>query len=515
MSSVLGESSSSVSAPNDNNTPAATSVSTIAGSSALPVPSVPPLPHHDQQPLCLSRPQYRKGRRLTAVKAYTISDESIYLLINGVPGLKLQRELKNLCQKYGTVLSLKRLEDYPVEPFTEAHLVKYNSVREARFAKKKLDGKNFFGGVFHVCYAPELESVDETRQKLEERRRAVLLTLHKQEREKKRMEAASEEEEGGGSVLCQYHPEDRLASAIKRVTNRLSYNKDPKYKGPEEIPLNLKNGTNTGHHQFNTLFNKGVENCDTLPSSDYCFNGSRVSNLDTRTFEEAPYSQNNVIYTTPPPVEYCTATTGTNSESGQQPCVSEASSRQTNNNQSSYSLANASSSSTYDETLKYDPAVSLLCEPSLESGSLPAAVGQQYASMSSDYEPGLGLTAGERYVASKVKNKRNGFSRKTTVKSFTIKPTKAYKRRKLEGTPAEKIQHDTGQSAPKTKFGYREVVRSLQQQQRSREGDAQLARLQQALQATLGAPTAPDKVRPAPDRPTAKMKLLTAGVKLV
>lgn len=42
-----------------------------------------------------------------------------------------------------------------------------------RFAKRKMDNKSFFGGILHVFYAPEYESVDECRHKLEERRKII------------------------------------------------------------------------------------------------------------------------------------------------------------------------------------------------------------------------------------------------------------------------------------------------------------------------------------------------------
>ena len=42
-----------------------------------------------------------------------------------------------------------------------------------RFAKKKLDMRSFYGGILHVCYAPEYETIDDTREKLNERRRLV------------------------------------------------------------------------------------------------------------------------------------------------------------------------------------------------------------------------------------------------------------------------------------------------------------------------------------------------------
>ena len=42
-----------------------------------------------------------------------------------------------------------------------------------RAAKRKLDDWSFYGGVLHVCYAPEYETVQETREKLQDRRKAI------------------------------------------------------------------------------------------------------------------------------------------------------------------------------------------------------------------------------------------------------------------------------------------------------------------------------------------------------
>ena len=42
-----------------------------------------------------------------------------------------------------------------------------------RIAKNKLDNSSFFGGILHVCYAPEFETVDDTREKLQQRRKII------------------------------------------------------------------------------------------------------------------------------------------------------------------------------------------------------------------------------------------------------------------------------------------------------------------------------------------------------
>ena len=65
------------------------------------------------------------------------------------------------------------LDDYPSEPFTEVYRMKFAAIDSARIAKKKLDNRSFYGKDLHVCYAPEFESVQDTREKLEQRRRVI------------------------------------------------------------------------------------------------------------------------------------------------------------------------------------------------------------------------------------------------------------------------------------------------------------------------------------------------------
>ncbi|XP_052029144.1 RNA-binding protein 48 isoform X2 [Apodemus sylvaticus] len=45
-----------------------------------------------------------------------------------------------------------------------------DALARSRVAKKRMDEQSFFGGLLHVCYAPEFETVEETRKKLEERK---------------------------------------------------------------------------------------------------------------------------------------------------------------------------------------------------------------------------------------------------------------------------------------------------------------------------------------------------------
>ncbi|KAJ8706906.1 hypothetical protein PYW07_012984 [Mythimna separata] len=134
------------------------------------------LPHHEQQDLCSTRLPYRQGSKLTAVKVYTVNNESRHLLIFGVPSLNLRQETKSLCSRFGR-LQLN-ITKYPSEQFTETYHAIYEDIQAARMAKKMLDTKNFYGGVLHVCYAPELDSLNDTRAKLLQRRQTVVNRLN-------------------------------------------------------------------------------------------------------------------------------------------------------------------------------------------------------------------------------------------------------------------------------------------------------------------------------------------------
>ena len=51
--------------------------------------------------------------------------------------------------------------------------VKYRALDAARAARRKMDGRPFFSNCLHMCYAPEFEGVEETREKLEQRRQVL------------------------------------------------------------------------------------------------------------------------------------------------------------------------------------------------------------------------------------------------------------------------------------------------------------------------------------------------------
>ncbi|CAH3164113.1 unnamed protein product [Porites lobata] len=129
--------------------------------------------HHKQTSLSYSRPKYREARWERAVKVYTINLESKYVLVQGVPAVGAVKELLEQFALYGAIEEYRFLDEYPAEPFTEVYWIKFQRINSARFAKKKLDNKSFFGGILHVCYAPEFETVNDTREKLQERRKVI------------------------------------------------------------------------------------------------------------------------------------------------------------------------------------------------------------------------------------------------------------------------------------------------------------------------------------------------------
>lgn len=139
--------------------------------------SVVKLPHHVQQKLCENRSPYRQGKKLTAIKVYTVNDESQHLMVSGVPKLNLSQELRNKFAAYGNIKNMSAADDYPNEPFQETYHVHYSRIQSARVAKRLLDGFNFYGGVLHIFYAPELETQFETRLKLIQRRKDIALRI--------------------------------------------------------------------------------------------------------------------------------------------------------------------------------------------------------------------------------------------------------------------------------------------------------------------------------------------------
>ncbi|NXW64264.1 RBM48 protein, partial [Eurystomus gularis] len=113
---------------------------------------------------------------------YTINLESRYLLIQGVPALGVMKELVEQFALYGAIEEYHALDEYPAEEFTEVYLIKFQKLQCARVAKKKMDERSFFGSLLHACYAPEFETVQETREKLQDRRKYIAKATNQRDR---------------------------------------------------------------------------------------------------------------------------------------------------------------------------------------------------------------------------------------------------------------------------------------------------------------------------------------------
>ncbi|XP_044490514.1 RNA-binding protein 48-like [Mangifera indica] len=113
-----------------------------------------------------------------AVRVYTVCDESRYLIVRNVPALGCGDDLMKLFANYGDIDECKPMDAEDCEAFTDVYFVKFHRFSNARFAKRKLDKFVFLGNRLEVSYAPHFESVDDTKDKLENRRKDVLARLN-------------------------------------------------------------------------------------------------------------------------------------------------------------------------------------------------------------------------------------------------------------------------------------------------------------------------------------------------
>ncbi|KAK4355441.1 hypothetical protein RND71_024412 [Anisodus tanguticus] len=113
-----------------------------------------------------------------AVRVYTVCDESKYLIVRNVPALGCADQLSKLFSTYGQIEECKPMDAEDCEPFTDVFWIRFCRVDNARFAKRKLDESVFLGNRIQVSYAPQFESLHETKEKLEARRKEVLARLN-------------------------------------------------------------------------------------------------------------------------------------------------------------------------------------------------------------------------------------------------------------------------------------------------------------------------------------------------
>lgn len=190
--------------------------------------------HHVQRAVCDTRAKYREGRRPRAVKVYTINLESRYLLIQGVPAVGAMKELVARFALYGAIEQYNALDEYPAEDFTEVYLIKFMNLQSARTAKRKMDEQSFFGGLLHVCYAPEFETVEETRKKLQERKAYIARTTKNKDHYMTQKKLVTEHK-NTKNFRQDFHSETSgfCAAAVNTSTG----NSDPCFPYSCELPL--------------------------------------------------------------------------------------------------------------------------------------------------------------------------------------------------------------------------------------------------------------------------------------
>lgn len=152
----------------------------MSGNNEVELPS-----HHIKLEYCETRPKYRRGKRKTAIKVFTVNSESKYLVVTGVPATGLEKDLVKLCASHGLIQHCSELKDYPKEDFTQVYLIKYQHIQTAKVAKRKLDEHYFFGAMLHVFYAPEYETLNDAREKILHRRQSVTARIKFLEKEAK------------------------------------------------------------------------------------------------------------------------------------------------------------------------------------------------------------------------------------------------------------------------------------------------------------------------------------------
>ncbi|KAL9811674.1 putative tetratricopeptide-like helical domain superfamily, RBM48, RNA recognition [Arabidopsis thaliana] len=104
----------------------------------------------------------------------SVCDESRYMIVRNVPALGCGDDLMRLFMTYGEVEECKPMDAEDCAEFTDVYWIKFRLITNAR----KLDESSFLGNRLQISYAPEYESVSDTKEKLETRRKEVLARLN-------------------------------------------------------------------------------------------------------------------------------------------------------------------------------------------------------------------------------------------------------------------------------------------------------------------------------------------------
>lgn len=188
------------------------------------------------------------------------------MLLCGIPALKLESEVERLVHSYGEVKAIELATEYPSEEFTDTYHIHYARIQSARVAKRIIDNKNFYGGLLHVFYVPELETVTETRAKLIQRRKEVARQI------KRNQQDLTNPEVDTFVPKEQYHrrkknpalplTEERLkhcypGETLTSICNGIPQNIDPRCVTEPGLPIN-----------WNTSWSNTASGSDSLSASN-------------------------------------------------------------------------------------------------------------------------------------------------------------------------------------------------------------------------------------------------------
>lgn len=121
------------------------------------------------------------------MKTYTVANESQNLLIFGVPKINLVQELRQRLSRFGKLTHIRNVtqemleKQLEIEQFTEVFWSKFQKIYDARKCKRFMDAKEFYGGILHISYAPEYETKEELKDKLQKRKLEIEYTLKRNE----------------------------------------------------------------------------------------------------------------------------------------------------------------------------------------------------------------------------------------------------------------------------------------------------------------------------------------------
>ncbi|CAO3616557.1 unnamed protein product [Cunninghamella echinulata] len=132
--------------------------------------------------MATNRPEYRDPRFPQSVKVYTVAQESQHIIIKNIPALSgeesIIQDLLKQCGLYGDIIEWRLLEkEKDQNPFMNILYVHYSTIDQGRLAKNKLSGHIFYATRLQVNYAPEYDSVDDIRLKIQNRQISVYKRL--------------------------------------------------------------------------------------------------------------------------------------------------------------------------------------------------------------------------------------------------------------------------------------------------------------------------------------------------